>query len=91
LGSCRRLCGRWVGGSFGAVSGGRVIHGGLIEGGLYDSRHARVGVPESRAASQHVETSVPDGSVGRGAARHDGPYAPGRFFAVLGTAGDDCH
>lgn len=71
----------------GAVDG-QVILGGLVQGGLHDGRHARVGVPERGAAAQHVEARVPYGRVGRRAARQDGPHAAGRLFAVLHAA---CH
>lgn len=92
----RCLGGRWWtrgGRCFGAVRWrGRYVElGSLFQGGLYDGRNTRVGVPKRRAAAQHVETSVPDGTVRRGAARQDGPHAPRWFFAVFRTAGYDVH
>jgi len=91
-GSCRD--GRRRGhGRGGAVSGhGRtIVLGGLVQSGLDDGRNARVGVPERSAAAQHIKTRVPNGRVGRGATRQDGPHAPGRFLTLLCSAGDDGH
>lgn len=59
----------------GAVRGRPVVLGCLVQSGLHDGRQARVCVPESGAASQHVETRKPDGRIGRGAAGQYGPHA----------------
>lgn len=86
----RRRGGHGRGGPVGA-RGRAVVLSRLVQSGLYDGRHARVGVPERRAAAQHVETRVPDGRVGRGAARQNGPHAPGRFLALFRAARNDGH
>lgn len=94
VGGRRCRDGRWRGHGRGGTVGGHgrtVVLGGLVQSGLDDGRNARVGVPESGAAAQHVETRVPDGRVGRGTARQNSPHAPGRFLALLRAAGHDGH
>jgi len=91
----RRRDGRWRGGhgrgGLVGVRGCTVVLSRLVQSGLYDGWHAWVGVPECRTTAQHVETRVPDGRVGWGAARQNGPHAPGRFLALFRAARNDGH